>query len=155
MGRNCQMRTSELKLTPLCLGGRPGPVALPDHVHQGESVVTSPRREHFPTLHPGHCAPRWPGHPQRCPQRQGEEHLGRKRGPYARRGPLPDWPLLSHRNCIGQTFAMTEMKVVLVLTLLRFRVLPAGEEPRQKPELILRAEGGLWLRVEPLSAGPQ
>nr|XP_044635251.1 cytochrome P450 4A10-like isoform X9 [Equus asinus] len=123
MGRNCQMRTSELKLTPLCLGGRPGPVALPDHVHQGESVVTSPRREHFPTLHPGHCAPRWPGHPQ--------------------------------RNCIGQTFAMTEMKVVLVLTLLRFRVLPAGEEPRQKPELILRAEGGLWLRVEPLSAGPQ
>lgn len=50
---------------------------------------------------------------------------------------------------------MAEMKVVLALTLLRFRVLPdSGAEPRRKPELILRAEGGLWLRVEPLSMGP-
>uniref|UniRef100_A0A4W2HWG7 Phylloquinone omega-hydroxylase CYP4F2-like n=1 Tax=Bos indicus x Bos taurus TaxID=30522 RepID=A0A4W2HWG7_BOBOX len=59
------------------------------------------------------------------------------------------------RNCIGQTFAMTEMNVVLALTLLRFRFRPDKEEPRRKPELILRAEGGLWLQVELLSAGPQ
>ncbi|CAO2612391.1 Cytochrome P450 4F3 [Lemmus lemmus] len=55
------------------------------------------------------------------------------------------------RNCIGQTFALSEMKVALALTLLRFRVRPDDKEPRRQPELILRAEGGLWLRVEPLS----
>ena len=43
------------------------------------------------------------------------------------------------------------MKVALALTLLRFRVLSADKEPRRKPDLILRVEGGLWLRVEPLS----
>ncbi|XP_037674006.1 cytochrome P450 4F3-like [Choloepus didactylus] len=59
------------------------------------------------------------------------------------------------RNCIGQTFAMTEMKVVLALTLLHFRVLLDEIQPRRKPELILRSEEGLWLRVEPLSAGLQ
>ena len=59
----------------------------------------------------------------------------------------------ARRNCIGQTFALAEMKAVLALTLLRFRVLPDGAEPRRKPELILRAEGGLWLRVQPLGGG--
>nr|XP_044635250.1 prostaglandin E2 omega-hydroxylase CYP4F21-like isoform X8 [Equus asinus] len=135
MGRNCQMRTSELKLTPLCLG-----------VLSASSVFLAPTRTHpcgqtlrsmIPfaltqkTPRRGHL---WPLFPSQWGPAEDCRHL---------------------RNCIGQTFAMTEMKVVLVLTLLRFRVLPAGEEPRQKPELILRAEGGLWLRVEPLSAGPQ
>ncbi|XP_074520837.1 cytochrome P450 4F3 [Halichoeres trimaculatus] len=63
------------------------------------------------------------------------------------------------RNCIGQKFALAELRVVVALTLLRFR-LSLGANPdaevksggvRRLPQLVLRAEGGLWLQVEPLS----
>ncbi|XP_044514490.1 cytochrome P450 4F3-like isoform X1 [Gracilinanus agilis] len=61
------------------------------------------------------------------------------------------------RNCIGQNFAKFEMKTVLALTLLRFRILPDDYPIRRKPELILRAENGLWLKLEPLlgPSGPE
>nr|QLC36647.1 cytochrome P450 4F128 [Kryptolebias hermaphroditus] len=66
------------------------------------------------------------------------------------------------RNCIGQKFAMAELRVVVALTLLRFR-LTLGVDPksgsgskgvRRLPQLVLRAEGGLWLQLEPLNPKP-
>ncbi|KAI3365990.1 hypothetical protein L3Q82_009820, partial [Scortum barcoo] len=53
------------------------------------------------------------------------------------------------RNCIGQKFALAELRVVVALTLLRFRLTP-GVNPklgsgsggvRRLPQLVLRAEG--------------
>ncbi|XP_074836188.1 ultra-long-chain fatty acid omega-hydroxylase-like isoform X4 [Carettochelys insculpta] len=59
------------------------------------------------------------------------------------------------RNCIGQNFAMAEMKVVLALTLLRFTVRLDETRPvRRNPQLILRSENGLWLHLEPLGPLP-
>uniref|UniRef100_A0A3B5BBI5 Leukotriene-B(4) omega-hydroxylase 2-like n=1 Tax=Stegastes partitus TaxID=144197 RepID=A0A3B5BBI5_9TELE len=63
------------------------------------------------------------------------------------------------RNCIGQKFALAELRVVVALTLLRFRLTPAANPElggssggvRRLPQLVLRAEGGLWLQLEPLN----
>ncbi|XP_075871517.1 cytochrome P450 4F3 [Nelusetta ayraudi] len=59
------------------------------------------------------------------------------------------------RNCIGQKFALAELRVVVALTLLRFRLrlgdnLEFPGPVRRLPQLVLRAEGGLWLQMEPL-----
>lgn len=49
--------------------------------------------------------------------------------------------------------------MVVALTLLRFRLRPGdggAESPgpvRRLPQLVLRAEGGLWLQVEPVDGG--
>nr|XP_057907930.1 cytochrome P450 4F3 [Doryrhamphus excisus] len=61
------------------------------------------------------------------------------------------------RNCIGQKFALAELRVVVALTLHRFRLSlgvnpkSGSEEVRRLPQLVLRAEGGLWLQLEPLT----
>ncbi|XP_078090933.1 ultra-long-chain fatty acid omega-hydroxylase-like [Mustelus asterias] len=55
------------------------------------------------------------------------------------------------RNCIGQNFALSEMKVALVLTLHRYELsLDTAQEVRRKPELILRTEKGIWLKLQRL-----
>ena len=54
------------------------------------------------------------------------------------------------RNCIGQQFAMNEMKTSMAIILKNFKLskIPGKPEPEPTPELILRSK--IWLNVEAL-----
>ncbi|XP_033008104.1 cytochrome P450 4B1-like [Lacerta agilis] len=56
------------------------------------------------------------------------------------------------RNCIGQQFAMMELKLAVALTLLRFQVAPdPANPPLEKPQLIMRSWNGIHLYLKKLA----
>ncbi|XP_021010921.1 cytochrome P450 4A10-like [Mus caroli] len=72
----------------------------------------------------------------------------------------PDTPRHSHsflpfsggaRNCIGKQFAMSEMKVIVALTLLRFELLPDPTRvPMPLARLVLKSKNGIYLHLKKL-----
>lgn len=66
--------------------------------------------------------------------------------------PLMSFLMLSSlRNCIGQTFAMNELKVVTALTLKRYELIEDPNiKPKMIPRLVLRSLNGIHIKIKPV-----
>ncbi|KAJ0179224.1 hypothetical protein K1T71_004936 [Dendrolimus kikuchii] len=53
------------------------------------------------------------------------------------------------RNCIGQRFALMEMKVTIAAVIKNFEILPVDIEPLLSIELILRSSNGVHVKLQP------
>ena len=53
-----------------------------------------------------------------------------------------------NRNCIGQKFAMLEMKSTVAKMVLNYKLLPADEEVVLQGDLILKSENGVNMRLK-------
>lgn len=53
------------------------------------------------------------------------------------------------RNCIGQKYAILDIKTVVSKMLLNFEVIPRGDDPILAFELILRTLNGIQLGLRP------
>uniref|UniRef100_A0A3B3ZL54 Uncharacterized protein n=1 Tax=Periophthalmus magnuspinnatus TaxID=409849 RepID=A0A3B3ZL54_9GOBI len=59
--------------------------------------------------------------------------------------------LCVNRNCIGQTFAMNEMKAVIALTLQRYKLIEDPKwTPKLLPRLVLRSINGIHIKIKPV-----
>ncbi|XP_007557321.1 cytochrome P450 4T8 [Poecilia formosa] len=55
------------------------------------------------------------------------------------------------RNCIGQTFAINELKVVTALTLKRYELIEDPDnKPKIIPRLVLRSLNGIHIKIKPV-----
>ncbi|XP_050069001.1 cytochrome P450 4d2-like [Anopheles maculipalpis] len=68
-----------------------------------------------------------------------------------RRGPYDYIPFsIGSRNCIGQRYALMEMKITVVKMLAHYRILPGENMPqvRLKTDLVLRPDKGIPIKIQ-------
>lgn len=77
------------------------------------------------------------------PERHFIENMNEKANPFSY-VPFSAGP----RNCIGQKFAMLEMKCTLTKIIRNFKLLPLGERVRPVLNLVLRSSNGMQLGLK-------